>query len=79
MPTMFSPICVAFCTFYFSQIEDFNFGNEMGISAQFMEHPIYVLEKNPSCCKNRDHCTTVYIIKERVLLSRCPLEGVKCI
>ena len=37
------------------------------------------LKKNPWCCKNRDHCTTVYIIEERVLLSRCPLEGVKCI
>ena len=51
MPTMFSPICVAFCTFYFSQIEDFNFGNEMGISAKFMEHPIYVLEKIPHAAK----------------------------
>ena len=46
MPTMFSPICVTFCTFYSSQIDDFNFGDEVGISAKFMEHPSYLKKKS---------------------------------
>lgn len=69
-----------FSTFCFNRTNDFNFDAKMWISAKFMKHPSYLFEKkNPWCCKNRDHCTTVYIIEERVLLSRCPLEGVKCI